>query len=35
MLQTVNYNNLIGILVNEIQMLKKRVNELETFNKIN
>jgi hypothetical protein len=34
-IQTVNYNNLIGILVNEIQMLKKRVNELETFNKIN
>lgn len=33
--QHVNYNNLIGILVNEIQMLKKRVNELETFNKIN
>lgn len=28
-IQTVNYNNLIGILVNEIQMLKKRVNELE------
>lgn len=27
--QSVNYNNLIGILVNEIQMLKKRVNELE------
>ena len=34
-IQTVNYNNLIGILVNEIQMLKKRVNELEIFNKIN
>jgi len=33
-IQTVNYNNLIGILVNEIQMLKKRVNELETSNKI-
>ena len=29
-MQNVNYNNLIGILVNEIQMLKKRVNELET-----
>ena len=29
-MQHVNYNNLIGILVNEIQMLKKRVNELET-----
>ena len=28
-MQNVNYNNLIGILVNEIQMLKKRVNELE------
>ena len=28
--QHVNYNNLIGILVNEIQMLKKRVNELES-----
>jgi len=28
-IQTVNYNNLIGILVNEIQMLKKRVNDLE------
>jgi len=29
-LQNVNYINLIGILVNEIQMLKKRVNELES-----
>lgn len=28
-MQHINYNNLIGILVNEIQMLKKRVNELE------
>lgn len=28
-MQHVNYNNIIGILVNEIQMLKKRVNELE------
>lgn len=28
--QHVNYNNLIGILVNEIQMLKKRLNKLET-----
>lgn len=28
-IQHINYNNIIGILVNEIQMLKKRVNELE------
>lgn len=28
-MQHINYNNLIGILVNEIQILKKRVNELE------
>lgn len=28
-MQNVNYINIIGILVNEIQMLKKRVNKLE------
>ncbi|MDC1151608.1 tail fiber domain-containing protein [Pelagibacteraceae bacterium] len=30
--QSVNYNGLIGLLLNEVQQLKKRVNELERSN---